>query len=190
MKKLILPLLLLVLLGAGFWLYTGPQRALRDIKVAAQAGDVEGVRERVDVPAVKESLKEQLKSVMQKKMETELKDNPFGALGMMMAERMVEGMVEQAVTPTHLVALVQGNRSAAFGKDAAPAAEETKGATEEKVEWEGSFNSSDRYTLNVLDKETHKPAVTLTMRREGLSWKLTAVQLPLDGITQEESTTD
>lgn len=187
MKKTLLILLLIIMAGGSAWIYTGPQRALRDIKIAAQAGDVEGVRERVDVPAVKESLKEQLQSLVQQKMQAELKDNPFGALGMMMAEKMVDGMVDQAVTPTHLVALMQGDRGAAFSRESEPAKKTTEPA--EDVEWEGSFDSTDRYTLNVLNKETHKPAVALTMRREGLSWKLTAVRLPLEEVTAEEKNT-
>ena len=181
MKKLVLPLLLLALLGAGFWLYTGPQRALRDIKVAADAGDVEGIRERVDVPSVKESLKEQLSAMMAKKLEEDedLKNNPFASLGIMLAGKMVETMVDNAVTPTRLVALIQGNRAAAFAKGSIAEAK-TESTEESKPEWEGSFDSTDRYTMRVMNKETHKQAVALTMRREGLSWRLTSVQLPLE----------
>lgn len=182
MKKIIpLTLLAVLALAAGFWLYTGPQRALRDIKVAADAGDVEGIRERVDVPAVKESLKEQLSALMMKKLasDKDMQDNPFGKLGMLFAGKMVEGMVDAAVTPTHLAALLKGNRAAAFGKEdaAAPAAGES---LDSKADLEGSYNSLDRYTLRLLDKATHKPAVALTMHRDGLSWRLTSIQLPID----------
>lgn len=183
MKKLLLPLFLLLLLGAGVWAYTGPQRALRDIKVAADAGDVEGIRERVDVPAVKESLKEQLNALMTKKLteDKELKDNPFASLGMLFAGKMVETMVDAAVTPTHLASLLKGNRADAFKKEADVPAEEQPGApTDNTTELSGSYDSMDRYTMHVLNKETHKQAVALTMRREGLSWRLTSVQLPMD----------
>jgi hypothetical protein len=183
MKKPLLPILLLVaVLAAGFWVYTGPQRALRDIKVAADAGDIEGIRERVDVPAVKESLKEQLSAVMMKKLENdkEMQDNPFGKLGMLFAGKMVEGMVDAAVTPTHLVALIKGNKAAAFTKDSEPAKEEASQPLDSKADMEGSYNSSDRYTLKLLDKQTHKETVALTMHRDGLSWKLTSVQLPME----------
>jgi hypothetical protein len=181
MKKIIpLTLLAVLALAAGFWLYTGPQRALRDIQAAADAGDMEGIRERVDVPAVKESLKEQLSAVMLKKLENDkdMQDNPFGKLGMLFAGKMVETMVDAAVTPTHLAALIKGNRAVAFGKEeAAPAAGES---LDSKADLEGSYNSLDRYTLRLLDKATHKPAVALTMHRDGLSWRLTAIQLPID----------
>jgi hypothetical protein len=182
MKKLYIFLFSIAVLAAGFWLYTGPQRALRDIKVAADAGDVEGIRERVDVPAVKESLKEQLSAVMMKKLENDkdLQDNPFGKLGMLFAGKMVEGMVDAAVTPTHLAALIKGNRSAAFSKDSEPAKEEASQPLDSKADLEGTYNSTDRYTLKLLDKQTHKETVALTMHRDGLSWKLTSVQLPLD----------
>lgn len=188
MNKTVLAILLLVAaLVAGFWFYTGPQRALRDIKVAADAGDVEGVREHVDVPAVKESLKEQLTSMMQQKLasDSELKNNPFGGLGMLFAGKMVETLVDAAVTPTHLVALIKGNRAAAFDKDSdAPAKETASEPLESKAELEGSYNSLDRYTVRVLDKQTHKQTVALTMHREGLSWRLTSIQLPIEETTK------
>jgi len=181
MKKIVLSLLVLTLLVAGFWIYTGPQRALRDIKIAAEAGDVEGIREHVDIPSVKESLKEQLTALMQKKMETDtsLKDNPFAGLGMLFASKMVETMVDGAVTPTRLVSLIQGDRTKAFSKDDSPDGE-AKHTEEITPEWSGNFNAVDRYTINILNKQTRKPAISLTMRRQGFSWKLTAIQLPID----------
>lgn len=181
MKKLYISLFALAVLAAGFWLYTGPQRALRDIKVAADAGDVEGVRERVDMPAVKESLKEQFMSRMQQKLDAdpEVKDNPFAGLGAMFAFTMVDKIVDAAITPTHLVALLQGNRAAAFDSNSeAPAKEAAREPLDSKADLEGSYNSLDRYTLHVLDKKTHQQLVGLTMHRDGLSWRLTAVQLP------------
>ena len=182
MKKALPFLLFLALLGATFWFYTGPQRALRDIKIAADAGDVEGIRERVDVPAVKESLKEQLNAMMTQKLaaDKDLQNNPFGSLGMLFAGKMVETMVDAAVTPTHLAALIKGNRAAALDKDTEPAKEETSEPLESKADLKGSFDSMDRYTMRLLDKETHKQTVALTMRREGLSWRLTSVQLPIE----------
>jgi len=50
---------------------------------------------------------------------------------------------------------------------------------------EGFYNSLDRYTLRVLDKATHQPAVALAMRRNGLVWRLTAIQLPPDETTKD-----
>ncbi|MGI4871356.1 MAG: DUF2939 domain-containing protein [Janthinobacterium lividum] len=183
MRILYISLFTIALLAAGFWLYTGPQRALRDIKIAADAGDVEGIRERVDVPAVKESLKEQLTSMMQQKMasDSEMKDNAFAGLGMLFAGKMVETIVDAAVTPTHLVALIKGDRAAAFDKDSDTSAKESASEPlESKADLEGSYNSFDRYTLKMLDKKTHKQTVALTMHREGLSWRLTSVQLPME----------
>lgn len=182
MKKALPFLVFFALLAVAFWFYTGPQRALRDIKVAADAGDVEGIRERVDVPAVKESLKEQLNAMMTKKLteDKDLKDNPFASLGMLFAGKMVETMVDAAVTPTHLAALIKGNRAAAFKKEDTDTEEKPTESAENNAELKGSFDSMDRYTMRVLNKETHKQTVALTMRREGLSWRLTSVQLPMD----------
>ncbi|GAB3637281.1 DUF2939 domain-containing protein [Hymenobacter arcticus] len=161
---------------------------MRDIKIAADAGDVEGIRERVDVPAVKESLKEQLTSMMQQKLtnDSELKSNPFGGLGMLFAGKMVETMVDAAVTPTHLVALIRGDRTKAFARDGEPTKEETSESLDSKADLEGSFNSTDRYTLKVLDKETHKQTVALTMHRDGLSWRLTSIQLPTEELLAKD----
>jgi hypothetical protein len=177
MKKALPFLLFIALVAATLWFYTGPQRALRDIKVAADAGDVEGIRERVDVPAVKESLKS-------------LQDNPFASLGMMMAGKMVETMVDAAVTPTHLAALIKGDRTAALDKDKDPTKEKTSEPLESKADLKGSFDSMDRYTMRLLDKETHKQTVALTMRREGLSWRLTSVQLPMDEANENTTATE
>lgn len=192
MKKALPLLLVALVLAAGFWFYTGPQRALRDIKVAADAGDVEGIRERVDVPAVKESLKEQLNTMMTQKLaaDKDLQNNPFASLGMMMAGKIVETMVDAAVTPTHLAALLKGDRAQAFKKADAPAEEKASEPTENNAELNGSFDSMDRYTMHVLNKQTHKQAVALTMRREGLSWRLTSVQLPIEEAMKDSTVTE
>ena len=193
MKRILLPVFLLIALGAFFWLYTGPQRALRDIKAAADAGDVEGIRERVDVPAVKESLKEQLNAMMTLKLATDkdLKANPFASLGMLFAGRIVETMVDAAVTPAHLAALLKGNWAEAFKKEAvAPTGAHAAPANDNTAQISGAYDSMDRYTVHVLNKQTHKQAVALTLRREGLSWRLTSVQLPMDAMSSSEAVAD
>lgn len=186
MKKLLLPLLLLAALSGGFWLYTGPQRALAGIKASADAGDAEGIRERVDMPALRESLKEQFSALMQEKMATELKDNPFAGLGMMMAGTFVDKAVENFVTPAGLVKMLGGTKGAVVTDDK-EAAEAEVAAADNQPDISGSFDSLDRYTMLVKKKGSDQPGLKLTMRREGFSWKLTSIQLPIDELTKDEN---
>ena len=45
-------------------------------------------------------------------------------------------------------------------------------------------------TEHVLYKETHKQTAALTLRSEGLSWRLTSVQLSLEETLQESQPTE
>ena len=48
---------------------------------------------------MREDLKAQLNAAMLEKMTSELKDNPFSALALALAPKLIEGMVDSFITP-------------------------------------------------------------------------------------------
>lgn len=177
---------LLVLLAA-FWAYTAPRRTLEAIREAARAGDSERLAELIDFPAVRESLKEQFRALMKDEMEKatrENPDNPFAAagaaLGMMLATSVVDTLVDAAVSPSGIAKLASGDRPTVLGtkKDSATDGEEDQG---KNVAAEMGYESLSRYEVKFRDPDKPEEGVTLSLRRNGLSWRLVSVRF--EGLT-------
>jgi hypothetical protein len=71
--------------------FASPILALHSLTQAAKAGDKVALAQKVDFPAVRESLKAQLKTAMTRKFEEdpELRDNPFAAFGQLLMASVV-----------------------------------------------------------------------------------------------------
>ena len=181
-SKLAVVIAILLVLGAAAWVYTAPRRTLEAIREAARAGDSERLAELVDFPAVRESLKEQFRALIAEEMEKatrEKSDNPLAAagaaFGMMLANTMIDTLVDAAVSPSGIAKLASGDRPAVPGtkKDSAGDGAEEKG---ENVSVEQGYESASRYVVKLGNPGKTDEGVALTLRRSGLSWRLTSVR--------------
>ncbi|MBC6989594.1 DUF2939 domain-containing protein [Hymenobacter sp. BT491] len=185
MRRILLYTLICTVLASLFWFRSGPYRALRHLQEAAAAGDVVALNRYADLPAVQVGLHEQLLALAARPGRhlpdaAKASGNSFRLVAVSAANTWVDALVASALQPRHLAALVRGHCAAAFGQEPEPAAQ--PGEEENGPMQAGVFESMDRYTLCVLDPDTHAPAVTLTLRRTGLTWRLTAVQLPFEAV--------
>lgn len=97
-------LVLAVLLIVG-WLAASPYYAMYALGKGIDNEDKDALEEVVDFPVLRQNLKDTLSTVITSKMTKEAGDNPFAALGMMMANAMIDPMINSMVTPAGLAKL-------------------------------------------------------------------------------------
>lgn len=161
---------------------TGPYRTLAAIGTAVQADDAAALSAHVDFPALRASLKDQMRDRLARRYGEAAGDSTLGLLALGVAGTAVDGAVEVMVTPLGLGALMQGRMlwrdareafdpPAAAGPDgtSAVAGDPLQGATHR-------FESTSRFTATVEDPEGRPLVLVLT--RQGLDWRLSDVRLP------------
>lgn len=162
--------LIAVVVGAPGWYWASPYFAIAGLRNAAIRGDTKELNERVDFARLREEIKAQFSKVLVGRMTENLRGNPFAALGVALATKMTDLMVDTMITPAGIAALVEPS-----GKDRTP--NEVSGlalllSADLKVHHAG-LDSFDFYSPNEQEK---KP--TLRFGREGLSWRLVSIQIP------------
>lgn len=170
MKKWVAAAVALLLVAGGFY-FGSPYLAVRALQTAAAEGDKDALEQKVDFPAVRESLKSQMSAALMTKMQTdpEMKDNPFAALGAALLPTMINGMVDAFVTPDAIAAMVRGQK---------PSEKATSGSNPDiasETEWVGL----DRFRVKLRNTKTDEEGPSLLFERRGFaSWKLIKMELP------------
>jgi hypothetical protein len=155
--------------------YASPHWQLYRMRAAVEARDTEKLAGFVDFPALRESVKLQ---VMQRlgagAGPSEGKSNPFAAFGKAMALAVLDPVVDAAVSPAGVAAMLErGDVKLKTGR-ANPASGEP---TREKVNYDLSYQGWDRVSVAKADGS----GAAFILRRDGLwGWKLSGVELPRD----------
>ncbi|HEX8431940.1 MAG TPA: DUF2939 domain-containing protein, partial [Longimicrobium sp.] len=110
------PLAFMAACAAAGWLYFTPHLALRRLQAAAESGDDAALREMVDFPAVRASLKEEVRGAIADEMERDGKRSAFSAFGAALAGMMVDPLVDSFVTPAGIAAAARGERPGGKGE--------------------------------------------------------------------------
>ncbi len=176
-KKLIGALIAVIVVLVGGYYYASPYLALNTIKKAAQAGDSDTVSKYIDYPSVRQSFKDQMNAMMAKELMNQDTDG-FAALGAMLASTMVDKMVDGFVTPEGMTLMLKGKNL----KDAEQDSQDAQTAeTQEqpKPEYEAGYTSLNDFEVVIKDQDQSKE-VKVLMVRDGLSWKIHKIAVPLN----------
>jgi hypothetical protein len=190
-----------ILLGAGIGLavaflvgayFASPVIALQGLTAAAKSGDRAKLERGVDFPAVRESLKSQLKAAMNHQIASDpsLRDNPFAAFGQLLLGAAVDKVVDTYATPDAISNMVATNRApteiSSEPNAAAPAGEAP--ATAPQADAKSKSHAESHYAYQDLNHfhATYRDADTkpgddfgLVLERRGLfTWKLVKIELP------------
>jgi hypothetical protein len=155
-------------------LYFSPHITLYNLRVAAEAGDAIGISDRVDFPAVRESLKASLTANITKNAAKDLEGNPLAGLGAMLAGAMASTMIEQLVTPEAIARMVlEGKARKAEG-------DETESfSTKPGEKLVKRYVGFDRFEARV-ELDNGERSVTTTLRRENMFfWKIKHIDINL-----------
>lgn len=166
MKKntVIAAVVVLIALGAA-WYWGSPRWTLHEMKAAAEAGDTDKLASYIDFPALRTSMKEEIKAQAVAEF-TKPGNDGMAALGAAFATTMVDGMIDGLITPSTMRKVFVAN------KEGGP-----KGIT--KVDASRKDLVIDR---NGLDQfRVHAPtgkeaAGGLVFSRYGLGWKLSGMR--------------
>jgi hypothetical protein len=176
--------LIAVLIAAvGGYVAAGPFITLHGMKVAIKSHDSERLSGYIDFPMLRSNLKEQLNAAVMKESTSQMRDNPFAILGMAVASKLAESLVETAVTPSGLANLMQGRKPASAPIAATPASANSLSTTPESVEpfrnARYTFDNTERFSAWV--KNENGEEIRFVLSRIGFSWKLTNIVIPMKG---------
>lgn len=165
--------------------FVSPIIALHGLTTAAKAGDRAKLERCVDFPAVRDSLKVQLKAAMTRSIEADpkLRDNPFAALGQMLLIGVIDKAVDAYATPDAIANMVATNKAPErISADAPPPppVEQPKPKPKSTTEAHYAYQGLNHFHATYRDK-TDRPGdeLGLVMERRGLfTWKLVKIELP------------
>ena len=183
MKKFVYLAIGLIVIIA-IYLYASPYLALNNIKKAAQAGDADTLSEYIDFPSVKQGLKDQINAQIMKEVTQEDTDG-FEALGAMLATAMIDKAVDGIVTPDGVAMMVQGQKPDLNGDAVEQTDEEQAG--EKKLDYKTNYITYKSFKVS-LSNPDYEDNLDIIMRRDGLSWKVHRINLPLDFSDSSSST--
>lgn len=174
--------------------FVSPIIAFRSLAEAAQTGDRGRLERLIDFPAVRENLKEQLRTRLLGALaqDRSLTEGPFGQLGALLGPAIVDQVVNVAVTPEGVAAMVRSGRApmANVGGGAVPPpeaagaippAEPANAAVpaEPQPKTQFSFDDVNHFRATMTRPEQPDASLGWIMERRGLfAWKLVGVELP------------
>jgi hypothetical protein len=168
---------MIALLG---YVAAGPYLAIADIKTGIVEKDADRLSAKVDFPTLRQNLKAQLNARLLHNTAGELKDNPLGALAAGLATTMVDGILDAFVTPAGLAHVMKGDRPSesivkqTVTADTGPPPKEADLLQNARY----SYDSLSQFSVWVPNDEGKETQFVL--QREGLSWRLVNLVLPID----------
>ena len=179
MKKWIAALVLIAVLLVG-WIAAGPFMTVHAIRTAVKEGNTGELSKHVDFAALRLSLKAQVDDYLVRRAGPQVQSSLLGAIGLSMASGVAGTAVDAIATPMGIGAVLEGrNMLKRFDpreprRDAyAPVA-----PADPLKQLSYRFESPSRFTATVANADGDPVVFVLT--RDGLSWRVTDVRLPLD----------
>lgn len=159
-------------LAASSW--ASPHWQLYRMRAAVEARDAQALSGYVDFPKLRESVKVQaMRRLGANEALAEPRSNPFGALSRAMARAVIDPVVDAAVSPAGVAAMLEAGdiRVQSTPDKPAPAAGE---APREKLDYDLSYRGWNQAVVERADGG----GVAFLLDRHGLwSWKLAGVEL-------------
>jgi hypothetical protein len=156
-----------VVAATAVWFYWSPRLAAKRLHDAARAGDVEALNQLVDFPLLREQLKADLKTSLLESVSK--KDDGFGkALAAGLGVLMIDGLVDQIVSPSGIAALVR------YGS-----ADSARTQPEPRLSTKMRYRDASTFLLTMRDLDRPaNDAITFVFRRSGMSWRLVRLEIP------------
>jgi hypothetical protein len=166
-------LVILALLFAGVWLYFTPYLALNQLQKAAREGNTQAMNELVDFPALRESVKSNVRGAVENGAGR--RAGPLGVLGGILAGAVAGPVVDAVLTPQGVSALVSGARPG----ERNPEGESGGRVHAPDVKVKRGYESMDVFVVHFVDKQNGHERMALVLRRQGLiHWRLSGVRVP------------
>ena len=178
----------------GCYAFASPWLALRDLTQAFEDQDTRKIEKLVDFPELREDIKVTAKAAMMKSAAIELEGNPFAAMGIMMANAIVDPIIDQVISPAGLQLFFSAGEMSggtdglpenidAIARDLIPSGdvgEASSGVdTVQSVEVKTEYIGINEFEVQVSNEGALDESVSFYMRREGLGgWKVSGLRVP------------
>ncbi|WEK40871.1 MAG: DUF2939 domain-containing protein [Candidatus Brevundimonas colombiensis] len=179
-RKIIIGAVIVGIVALAVALFASPFLTAQNIVRAARAGDAAALERQVDFPAFRASLKSELNARARLEIRERAKgDRGLAALGMLLAPSLVEGAVDNFVTPQGVAAMV---RSGETPKPERPTpADDTPAAPKDKLHQSWAYRGLNRFAVTLTRDDRPNDELVLILERRGpFSWKLAGVDLTPD----------
>ncbi len=156
------------LVGSGA--YFSPYLALDNMKKATTNRNADALAQEIDFPSLRTSVKANIKAQVVKQM-TGAGTTPVKGMNAEAVDKIVNPMVDKLVTPEGLGDLMQ---------DKVPGAKIDLSNLEKNIagsEVKMGYESIDRFVVHITDKVDRQKDVSLILRRDGLAWKLSGIDI-------------
>ncbi|WHP04734.1 MULTISPECIES: DUF2939 domain-containing protein [Acinetobacter] len=185
-KKLQVSIVVIILL-VFVYVYASPYLVIYQIRQALKHEDSTALASYVDFPSVRQGIKDQLNTELVKKFpeHAQASEGGFAAFGALLASSMVDKMVDVMVSPQGVAMLLQGKKlkeSLPFQAQPEQSEQQQTQAGEqakEKLSYHGKYQSFNRFTVEIRHPQK-QPPINVILQRQGLSWKVTQIVLPIE----------
>ena len=168
-------LVFLTTLVSVLYLLSAPYIVLYQMKLAVESEDGASLSEHVDFESVRDHLKGQFKSEV---ISSSVGSNDAASLaGMALGALFVDKVIDGVVTSSTLIALMSGESEDSKGKG-----NSSKSTPSNFVPGSFGYESPSKFIFEVQNDDGE--SVEFTLRRRGITWQLTEVDLPLDQLTK------
>ena len=174
-----------VLLGAYY--AASPWLTINKLKQAFEKKDTRQIEKIVDFPELREDFKEIAKATVMKNAAKELEGNPFAALGMMMANALIDPLIDSVISPAGLQALLSTGEMSVQPSDVLnennswsskeSTTEEFKPSPDLSVKM--NYTDLNEFKIELSNKKVIAEPISLFMERKGFAdWKVTGIDIP------------
>lgn len=180
-KKMIATVSVIVLLVGGY-LCASPYIMLNNLKRAINENNSAGISRYIDFASVRENLKQQVSRYMNKQAIYSENEGTEG-LGQMFALVMVDKITDIIVTPENLTLMMQGKKTSfnLVNQIHTKSNQINEPASHKVAEnYSTKYLSMNQFEVTIETQEKYKQ-VKLILERDGLTWKIVKVYLPIGG---------
>lgn len=164
----------LVLILAITWFVRAPYATLQSIKEAAERRDIPELNRLIDFPSVKSSLKLMVMG------STDSKGSAGAGVARLFGGLLIGPVIEAMVTPESIAAMFSGKLPrkvlAAVRQDMQQGATEQAAGSNRDVTVTRNWDGLSSVRVTVRANGIQNQALTFVMRRDGLSWRLAAIE--------------
>jgi hypothetical protein len=172
LKKFILTLSSLIVIGLGLYLASGPFITIHGIKSSIKEKDSDRLSTYIEFDLLKKNLREQFNTEMLKMTSADTDKNPLGMMMAGFASQVVDGLLDVYLTPSSIALLLDGEKPDQYSSLNHPKSAK-KEAVEPLEEYRVKFVSHDRFY--VYTKGSHDQEIKIVLQRFGLDWKMTNI---------------
>ena len=184
----------------GCYAFASPWLALKDLSQAFEDQDIRKIEKLVDFPELREDIKVTARAAMMKSAAIELEGNPFAAMGIMMANAIVDPIIDQVISPAGLQLFFSAREMSgdtdglpenidAIARDLIPSGDGGEASSgvdaAQSIEVKTEYVGINEFEVQVRNADMFNESVSFFMRREGLGgWKVNGIRVP-DSIVEE-----